>query len=135
MEIKLNNNQGYIALITVLVVLAVSMIVAISAVLNSTNEMQMGYTSGKAEETFNVADACAEEAMLRLKREPHLSAISDLSIGAGSCIIEIQNLGAENRRLKITGQVGNIYRLIEIELTVGSDWQVTSWQEVGEFTL
>lgn len=134
MEIKIKDNQGYVALITVLIVLAVSIIVAVSAVLNSTNEMQMGYASGEAEKAFNIADACADEALLRLKREPNLSTIPDLSIGEGSCIIQIENLGGESRRLKVTGLKKNIYRLIEIELTVGSDWQVVSWKEVGEFT-
>jgi type II secretory pathway component PulK len=130
----IKNNQGYIALVTVLIILAVGIIIGVTVSLNAVNEMQMGLSSNQSEQAFYVADACADEAILRLKRDASLTTINNLSIGNGSCIIQIENLGGNNRRVKVTGQVEDYYRLIEIEVTVGSSWEVTSWKEVGEFT-
>ncbi len=124
------NQKGYVALVSVLVILAVGIIVGVTVSMNAINEMQMGFTSTQADKAFVIADACAEESLLRLKREE--SPPVELFFEDGSCTIYIIALN-DDRTVMVTGTVDDYNSLIQMEVTLAPDFVVNSWQEVGEF--
>lgn len=133
MKSKIKNKQaGYVALITVIIIMAVSIIIGVTVSLNSVNEMQMSYQGTESQQAFIYADACCEEALLRLKRNE--TPPNTLNFTNGSCTIQVDNLGGNSRLIKATGVSNNIYRLIEVDLIVGPSFDINSWQEVSNFT-
>lgn len=125
-----NNEKGMVALVTIIIVAAATLIMAFNASLLGIGELDLGYTSQKASEAMSVADSCAEEALRRLRFDSGYSGGS-LNVGDGSCIIDIVNSG--NYIIIVDGSVGEYNKKIQLDVILnGSNTIIDSWQEVEE---
>ncbi|MFH0818794.1 MAG: pilus assembly PilX N-terminal domain-containing protein [Patescibacteria group bacterium] len=139
-KIFIKNQKGYVALISVLMILAVCVIIGITVSLNAVNEMQMGLSGVESQQAFITADACTEEGLIRLKRKQ--TPPTSMTFSQGSCTIQAVaddggecNLEGDACFLQVTGNVGDYYSLIEVELNTGDDLSVSSWEQVGDFSI
>ncbi len=125
----LESKQGYIALISIIIITAVILIISISINLSGVSEIQMSVSENQSLESFAVAEAGISEAMIRLKRDSGYSGGS-LNIGNGSCTIEVTS-NASNRTITSTGIVNDLTRKIEsiVELN-GNNLTIISWKEI-----
>ena len=135
-----NNQKGYVALISVLTILAVCIVIGITVSLNAVNEMQMGLSSGQSQQAFINADACTEEGLLRLKRKETPPA--SMTFTSGSCTIQVVaddggvcDLEGDSCFLQATGIVENYYSLVEVAVETGDYFSVVSWDQVGDFSI
>jgi len=121
--------SGAIALITVVVVGFVTLLLALSISLAGFGELKMGFQEGKSAQVYYVAEACMEEAGLRLKRDSNYSGGS-LTVGDKSCTIVISANGGE-RTVTATAGFDNFVRKIEMVVSiVPRGLNVTSWKEL-----
>jgi hypothetical protein len=65
---KKNLNQGYIALISVLIISAVTLAIVVSISLLGVDELKSSLTYKKGNEAFAAASACLDEALYRLSQ-------------------------------------------------------------------
>jgi hypothetical protein len=79
------NQRGYIAFITVLLISALVMLVGVSTSLLSVNDLLSSYAGYKNEETIDLAESCAEDALLSLNENGTLP--SSLTIDSNQCTI------------------------------------------------
>lgn len=134
--IKLIKNQrGIAALIVVIIIGAATLLIAATASYLGLAQLEMGFTSSKGIEASSVADGCMDESLYRIRRDSTygllISPIS-LSLGNGSCIINIVDLGSNQRRVTVTGTVSNYNKKIEEVITVaGGVITVNSWTELS----
>jgi len=125
----INNERGQIALISLLIILAVVLTIGLSVNLLSIGEMKMGFTESESSKTFYSADACIEEALMRLKRDPDYNG-GNLNVDNIYCIITITANGNQ-RVITSEGIVGNKVRKIEMVINfVGRKMEVVSWKEL-----
>jgi hypothetical protein len=126
----IKNQKGMAALLTVVVISAVAIIIALSATLLGIGESEMGYTADRATEAFSVADGCMEEALNRLRKDDAYAGGS-LNLGSGSCIISISGLGS-TRTITVIGTVEEYNKKISSDITFlsGRRIRVDSWQEL-----
>jgi len=125
-------SRGYIALITILIVSAVTLTVAISANLFGISEMNMGLDKIESQKAFYLANLCAEEAQVSLKNDLGYLGGETLSFGEGHCnIFPLEGSGNEDRIIKTGGVFRDKVRRIRIEIKeVNPEMKIRNWQEV-----
>ena len=124
--------SGAIALISLLIIAAVTLAIGLSLNLLGLDEMRMGFRESKSSQAFHVAESCLEEALMRLKRDANYTG-GNLSIGNGSCNIVITVNGTQ-RTITATGTVDQLMRKIQTTVNVlnnGTTFgnETISWQE------
>ena len=129
------NQKGYIALISVLIVMALVVLIASSANLASISESDMGLKEQQSWEAFYLGTACAEHALMSLKEDLNYSGSETLTFANGECTIEnIEGTGNQDRVVKVSGSAHGFTRRIKIEInTVIPETDIESWKEVVGF--
>ena len=121
------NNQGQ-TLIMLLVFVVILMTVATGAVAvaitNSTGTAMLA----QGEEVYHAAEAGADNAILRLLRNPNYSG-EILPVGQGSAIITVS--GGATKTITSQGVLGEFRRTIQVIGTYDHNvFSITSWQEI-----
>ena len=130
-----NREGGYIALISVIIILALVVLIASSAILLSISESNMGLQENQAWESFYLATACAEDALIKLKDNLNYEGNETLTFDNGTCTIEpIEGAGNEGRVIKVFSNAYNQVRKIKIEINkMTPNTEIKSWQQVVDF--
>ena len=79
----MRNSSGYIAISSVLVILAVTLTIFISVTLLSIDGAQVSLAEVQDAESVNIIDSCLEDALLYLNNNNSLP--SSISLPEGSC--------------------------------------------------
>ena len=119
------NQQGYIALVALLIVVAAGLTIGIAVSLGGIEELQMSFGSSQAARAKSLANACIEEGLERL-RNNWANYSGSLLIGGNSCIINTVVSGS-NATLLVVGNV-DIYSQ-KIKMQVDNNLDVIAWQE------
>ncbi|MCD6550624.1 hypothetical protein J7K24_03740 [bacterium] len=128
-------SNGYIALISVLIISAVVLLVAINASLFGISESDVAAREYQSSKAFYLAMLCAEDGLMKLKEDINYGGNETLNIGDGQCsILPIEGSGNFNRIVKSIGVFSNQIRKIKIEINrVNPKMEIRSWEEVGDF--
>ena len=118
--------KGVAALLTIVIVGAATLIMAYSASLLGLGELDMGYTSQQAAETFAIADGCMEETLHQLRLDSGYTGAT-LNLGDGSCTIEVSG-----GLITVTANIDSkYYKKIQAGYSISNNVvSVTSWQEL-----
>ena len=116
--------QGYIALISLLIVVSAGLTIGLAVSLSSLDELQMSFGHSQSARAKSIANTCVEDGLERL-RNSWTNYSGTLSIGLDSCIINTVISG--NAILTVIGTT-DIYNQ-KIVVTVNSNLDVVSWQE------
>jgi len=129
------NNKGYIALISTVIIMAVVLLIAISVNLFSINESQIGLAQSQSSESYYLANACAEEALIRLKNNLSYLGSEMITIGTNQCqILALEGSGNTNRIIKAKSSLYNQVRKIKVKINqVNPQTVISLWEEVTDF--
>ena len=130
-----NHQKGYIALILILIVLGLTLTIAISANLSGISEADMGLQKSQSSRSFYLANLCAEDALMKLKKNSEYKGGEVLTFDQGSCfILPIEGSGNFNRVVKTEGNIYNQIRRIEIQINkINPRMEIGSWREIADF--
>ena len=135
MKYLLRKKDGFGALLAVVIIGAVTLILALSAALLGLSELDLGFISQKGAEAFSVADGCMEETLRRIRLDSTFgvgAGTINLTVTNGSCTINVTDLGGGQRRVDITGTVDIYNKRIQVELTItGVVIFIDSWEELS----
>lgn len=134
-QLQCQGSNGYIALVSILIICAIILLIAISTNLLAISESDMGLQKDQASQTYYLASLCAEDALMKLKNHLNYSGDEAIIINNGSCYIyPTEGSGNQDRIIKTTGTIYGHTRKIKIEIDrVNPDVQINSWQEVADF--
>lgn len=117
------------ALITLLFYVMIILVITTGAIMLiatnslSATKLQEGVTA------YSVAEAGAENAVLRVLRDPSYTGESDLAVGEGTADIEVTP--GSPVVIISTGTVGRFERKIRVTMTrVLGQYDITSWHEI-----
>lgn len=133
---KLKTQKGYIALISLLIISAVTLSVAINSSLFGLSESKMGLQKSHSSKAFYLAILCAEDSLMKLKDDLNYSGSETIIINdQGSCeILPLEGSGNNDRVIKTSGVSHGQTRKIRIDITeVNPSMEIESWQEVTSF--
>lgn len=124
----MQHKSGQVAIMLVLIVIMLSIVTtAAVAIAFSTSRDTTMLTLG--EEAHMVAATGAENAILRLLRDPYYTGEPSLAIGGGTATITITGTG--DKTILSKGVVGSIVRQVQVQTSiVNGQLTVTSWQEI-----
>jgi hypothetical protein len=122
--------QGFIALISVLILGAIGTSIITTLLLLGINSSKTDLALINSNQAKALANACAEEAITIVKLSPLSESSANLTIGEGSCTYSISTLGGL-KSITSSGTVGAIVRKVSISLSSTSPTIViASWQEI-----
>jgi len=124
-------SRGFIALITVLIILAVALLVGLSVSFLSISEATMGLKKSQSSQAYFLANLCAEDALMKLKEtNGSYTGETKPNIEGGSC--EISVVG--NWTINVLANFQNQIKKIKIVVSqVNPEMIISSWQEVADF--
>ena len=129
----INKQKGGAILLIVIIIAVSTLIMAYSSSFLGLGELDLGYTSQKGAEAFSIADGCIEETLHRIRLNTNYgigAGTINLSVGNGSCAVDIMDIGGDQRRITTSGTIDDYTKRIETELILnGNIITVTSWAE------
>ncbi len=130
-NIMLKNKSGFTLLITILIVGAVVLAIASTLFLMSVGAAKNIAVAEASARAGAMADACAEEALEKIRESTTFIGYGTLSLGGESCGYLVTGLGGQNRRVVASSTVSDVVRKVKITVdTINPLINVTSWQEV-----
>ena len=130
------NSSGFIALISVSIIGALLLVLAVGVSLRSISEGQMSLSEQFSGEASALAMACCEYGLIQLKNDLDYPGQETITIAQGKdCdILDIEGAGNENRVLKAQASSNGYFKKIRVEIAVINPLtEVISWQEVADF--
>ena len=131
-------NGGYIALISVLIAGGVMLILGLSASRSGITSVQSALRDESAMRARLLADACAEEALFRLRTNLSFLGSEEVSVNTNeSCTIRnISGVGPTNRQIRAEATVLGYVQKVELSVaTVTPTINIQTWRSVAEFSL
>lgn len=124
----MKSKKGYIAITSILVILAVVLTVGTTVSLVSVNNIQASLTDQKGEEALAIVEGCAEDALLRLNNNNSIPV--SISLPEGNCnITNISNVG-NDWTFTVSATILNYSKSLQISATRSNSVQVTKWLEI-----
>jgi type II secretory pathway component PulK len=123
--------KGFIALITVLIILAITLAVGISLSLGSISETRTGLQKTQSSTAYYLANLCTEEALMKLKENSNYAGNEIINMENGSCeILPIEG----NWIIKVLANSSGQVRKMKIVISqINPEMIINSWEEVAEF--
>lgn len=126
--------NGYITLISVLIVGAIATVVAVTYLMLGYGSMQSGQVITQSKQAEFFADACVEEALQQIRDSVPFTGTGSLSFSEGECNYEVVNLGGKNRQINATGIIENVVRKVKVSVdAISPAINLSDWREVGDF--
>ena len=130
---KRATDQGYVALIAVLIVGAIATSVALLVLATGYDSQRYTLVEQQSAQARGLATSCVEEALQTLHDNTTYTGTNGLSLGQGTCSYTVTNTGGSNRTIDTSGTVGSVVRKVKVYATItSSSISVTSWQEVPD---
>ncbi|HEY4497168.1 MAG TPA: hypothetical protein VJC20_00195 [Candidatus Paceibacterota bacterium] len=124
-----NQSSGFIALTAVIVMMIVVSLFSVSANRSALGELINTAGTRASQTSFYRGDACAEEALLRLRGDASYAG-ETLTFPEGSCEITIIPNGSL-RTITVSAAYREAYRNIQAEAVVGAhNIVLQSWKEI-----
>lgn len=124
LKVKKEQQKGYIALTTVLVVLPLLLLTGINLVYENITEM----VAGKMRFDYNIlelnAETCLEESVRKIKFNPQYTGTLNFSLTGWSCEVNVQNVptktGFKELNIVANDELNNVV-IINKELNTNTD--------------
>lgn len=127
---KTKYNKGAAALLTIVIIGAASLLMAIGSARLGLGELETGFIEVRGAGVFTLAQGCLEETIHRLKKNSSYTG-QTLSVGAGSCIIGVSGSGP-TRTITSTATIDSYTRKLEIIIDMSNPIiSISSWNEIA----
>ena len=127
-----NNSRGVAALVTVIIVVIATLIMAVTSSRLGLDELEIGFIRGQGGEAFAVADGCMEETLRRIRLDTNYgvgAGTINLTTPNGSCTIDVTS-SSNTRTITVTGTHDIYHAKVQSELSLsGNVITITSWNE------
>jgi hypothetical protein len=134
-SVRYNENKaGYVTLLSVLVLGAISSAVTITLLVLGIQSSQTSSSGLHSLQAHALAEACTEEALQEIRDSTLYTGSGSLSNAAGSCQYDVSSEGVERRRIQASSTVQTVTKKVEVTLDqINPEINVTSWKTVRNF--
>jgi len=128
------NKKGYVALVTVLLVGAVGLSIAISLILIGIGQTRSSDSLDNLNQARALANACIEDALQEIRNSESFVGTGNLAMDNGNCNYTVIDQGGENREIQAVGTVGAINRKVKVNIdSIYPKINIVTWQELSDF--
>jgi archaellum component FlaG (FlaF/FlaG flagellin family) len=127
-----HTQSGYIALISVLIIGAVSVAIATALLITGSDAQQENLARQQSMKARQAAAGCIDEALQQIHDNTAFVATNTaVTIGDATCTYTVTNTGTSTRTITATSTNVNVVRKIQTYVTINSSsLSISSWQEV-----
>lgn len=126
--------KGFVALISIIIIGAAAVSVAVSLLLLGVGASKTSLTLEQSGQTKGLANACAEQALEIIKENPSYSGTGNLTLGQGTCSYSVIDRSGQNKTINAAGTAGSSIRKVKINVNqITPIINIASWQEVADF--
>lgn len=128
--------QGYVILLSVLVVGVIGMAITIAVLQLGASHIQTSITGVHAIDASYVAESCIEEAIEQLRRDSTYAAGDSITFDGGAeCTISaVAGTGTTNRTIQVIATSDSITQRYEVIISdVAAPVDISSWNYVESF--
>lgn len=126
----MKQQKGYIATLTILIVMAVVLTTASTVALLGIGEGQSGFALFKGEDTLTFVEGCTEDYMLKIRAQGAAFVAGNITRPEGTCTITV-NSGNPNWDITVSTTATTYKRSIRVVFTRNpTGITLTSWKEV-----
>lgn len=128
------SQKGFIALVTVLIILGIVLMIGLSISFLGVGEAGMSLQKSQSSQSYYLANLCVEEVLMKLKDNLNSPTEGTLAVDDGSCNYRLIGSGNQDREVEATGTFYNHIRKMKIKVNkVNPEIIIDSWSEVAEF--
>lgn len=121
--------RGIAALVTVVIIGASVLFMATGAAFLGFWEADSSFIENEGKRALAVAEACLEDTLVRLRRDPNYNGGAPPTFSSGSCSASVAG-GGSIRLVDAVGYVGKHRKLIRADITLGGvTVTITGWTE------
>lgn len=132
--IKKENQQGYVIIISVLIVGTVGLVITVVLALLSNDFYRTSFSLEQSNQSKALSNSCVETALQVVRNDNYYFGTDTVSLGQGTCDYLVIDTGGETREIQSTGTVGNIVRKVRVTVSeINPEILINSWQEVADF--
>jgi hypothetical protein len=133
--VTINTGRGFVALVTILIVSAISLSAGIGMMVRATDDGIVVLGENEVGKARNYAELCAEIALMNLERIFQYNGNETIVVPDGSCtILPVEGVGNVNRVIKTYSSSSGRTSKIRIDvLRISPQMQIASWNEVSDF--
>jgi hypothetical protein len=125
------NQKGFIALMTFLIILSISLFVGISLTFRTIGENKISLQKNQSSQAYYLANLCAEQSLMRLKENISYNGNELINLTDGACqILPIEGSWTVKVLASSSGQVKKMKIIVS---QVNPKMIISSWGEVAEF--
>jgi len=126
--------KGYMTLISLLIVGAIATAITTTTILLGVGSTRTALAKQESSEALYLTNACAEEALQRIREETSYTGTDGLILDNGSCQYTINDMGEERRTINASGTVNQVVKKMQLEISrINPQITVDSWKEVADF--
>lgn len=127
-DIVRKNDDGYVAITTVLIVGAVLLTVGVALTVNSINEAQSSLAEIKNEASLALVESCVQDGLLRINKSNSLP--TTITLPQGMCDVTINSHIGNAWTFSVSGVFGGFTKNVQVSANRTSTIGVTNWQEM-----
>lgn len=132
MVAKLNSQDGYIALLAVLIIGSAALAISLTLLMTGTDSQRTTLVQQQSRQARLLANACAQESLQVIHDDTSYAGSDTLTQSEGNCSYTVTVTSGTTRTILATGTVSGVVIKVQIYVTIGSSSiSITSWQEVG----
>lgn len=121
--------NGYILLISVIIVGAIATSVAVALLFLSAADSKNAISHQQSEQAKATANACAEEALEQIRTDKNFTGTNSIALNNGLCTYTIANTGGQTRSIISSSTVSNVTRRLSVSVTAINPIIIMAWQE------
>lgn len=127
----LTSSQGFVALISVMIVGAIGISVGVSLLLLGLASSRNSLTLEQSAISKALADACMEEALQKIRESTPYTGTGSLTLNGADCNYTVTSGTGQNRSIVSTGTMSSVVRKVSISIDrINPAINITSWQEI-----
>lgn len=130
-----SSQKAYIALISIMIIGAIALSIAVSSAILAVGQGRNGLLAQNLTEAKNLANACAEKALMDLKENENYIGNQTVNLNGALCQINpVESPGGTVKIVKVSSQVNQVTKKIKISVSqINPLMTFDSWQEVDNF--
>lgn len=117
---KKNKSSGFIALYLTVLILAVSLTLAAGIFILTSVQQKDIQNNIKSSQSYYLAEAGIEDAILRIKDSMPISSNYVMTIGTGQAAVSITSPNPNTKIIRVIGTRGNVSKTLEVQLSIQS---------------
>ncbi len=126
--------KAYITIVTVITISAVSIAVVISLIFSSVGAAKIGLSLNNLSQSEVAAEACAEEALERIRNDKNYNSSFNLSLSNANCSASVLKNSDSHFIIRSTGLSGeSLSRLLVETSQTEPKIILNKWQKVANF--